>query len=111
MVTRYSYVDELERGISDELVLSSSREISAVLITADKDFGELVFRRGLTNTGILLVRLAGLTGSSNLPSTKYADLRAFGQKRRRGFAPKRDLKVRAVDLLDLAVDDDFGQLP
>ncbi|MFN0164855.1 MAG: DUF5615 family PIN-like protein [Bryobacteraceae bacterium] len=58
------YVAELERGISDELVLSSSREMSAVLITADKDFGELVFRRGLTNTGVLLVRLAGLTSAT-----------------------------------------------
>ncbi|MBU4483463.1 MAG: DUF5615 family PIN-like protein, partial [Actinobacteria bacterium] len=31
-------------GISDEKVLDIANKESAVLITADKDFGELVFR-------------------------------------------------------------------
>jgi hypothetical protein len=30
-------------------------------LTADKDFGELIFRQHLLHCGILLVRLAGLT--------------------------------------------------
>ena len=32
----------------------------AVLLTADKDFGDLVFRQRLLHSGVLLVRLAGV---------------------------------------------------
>ena len=33
----------------------------AVLLTADKDFGELVFQQRLINQGVILIRLAGLS--------------------------------------------------
>jgi len=29
------------------------------LLTADKDFGELIFRQGMVSSGVVLVRLAG----------------------------------------------------
>jgi len=35
-----AYVAELDPGIPDEIVLSRSREADALLITADKDFGD-----------------------------------------------------------------------
>ena len=54
------YVAEMQPGIDDMDVLAISRQESAVLLTADKDFGDLVFRQRLSHTGILLVRLAGL---------------------------------------------------
>jgi hypothetical protein len=37
---------------------------SAVLLTADKDFGELVFRQGLVHSGVVLLRLAGLANAT-----------------------------------------------
>lgn len=52
-------VSEMEPGISDELVLETANSRSAMLITEDKDFGELAFRRGLVHHGVILVRLAG----------------------------------------------------
>jgi predicted nuclease of predicted toxin-antitoxin system len=58
-----SYVAE-SLGIADEIVLSESRSSTSVLITADKDFGELVFRQRLTSTGILLIRLLGLSAAA-----------------------------------------------
>jgi len=33
----------------------------AVLLTADKDFGELVFHQRLNNQGFILIRLTGLS--------------------------------------------------
>jgi predicted nuclease of predicted toxin-antitoxin system len=54
-----SYTAEMSLGIADEIVLSESRSSTSVLITADKDFGELVFRQRLTSTGVLLIRLLG----------------------------------------------------
>jgi predicted nuclease of predicted toxin-antitoxin system len=55
------YVAELEPSIDDDVVLRRANQHDALLITADKDSGELVFRQGLVNTGIVLVRLAGLS--------------------------------------------------
>jgi predicted nuclease of predicted toxin-antitoxin system len=56
------YVQELEAGIDDVQVLEHANRSSALLLTSDKDFGELVFRQGLVHAGVILYRLAGLTG-------------------------------------------------
>jgi predicted nuclease of predicted toxin-antitoxin system len=53
-------VAEMEPGISDEAVLATANALSAMLITEDKDFGELAYRRTLVHQGVILVRLAGL---------------------------------------------------
>jgi predicted nuclease of predicted toxin-antitoxin system len=55
-----AYVAEMSPGIMDDVVLRQSRNSASVLITSDKDFGELVFRQRQASTGVLLVRLAGL---------------------------------------------------
>src|SRR5947209_2851085 len=56
------YVAEMEPGISDKVVLERANETAALLITADKDFGELVFREGrLSSGGVVLTRLSGLS--------------------------------------------------
>ena len=47
-------------GIRDEEVLSRATTSRSVLLTADKDFGELVFRQRLLHTGVVLLRLAGI---------------------------------------------------
>ena len=55
------YVLEMEPGISDDEVLQRANQESALLLTADKDFGELVFRLGRIASGVVLIRLAGLS--------------------------------------------------
>jgi predicted nuclease of predicted toxin-antitoxin system len=55
------YIAEKEPSISDDIVLSHANAQGALLLTEDKDFGELVFRQGLVHTGIVLIRLAGLS--------------------------------------------------
>ena len=54
-------VAEVLPGIPDTQVLSRANETGAVLLTADKDFGELIFRRHQVHSGVVLVRLAGST--------------------------------------------------
>ena len=39
------YIAELDPGVSDEVVLESANQQQAPLLTADKDFGELVYRQ------------------------------------------------------------------
>ena len=58
------YVAELSPSITDEEVLQQANARTAVLLTADKDFGELVFRQGLVHSGVLLLRLAGLANAT-----------------------------------------------
>lgn len=66
------YVAEFGSGISDTEVLQRARAVSAVLITGDKDFGELVFRQGLVTGGVLLLRLAGLAAEDKVALTSNA---------------------------------------
>ena len=55
-------VAEMEPGISDDVVLDRANAEAAILVTEDKDFGELAFRQSLVHHGVILVRLAGLPG-------------------------------------------------
>ena len=55
-----TYVADMDPGIDDGAVLHRAKQRGALLITADKDFGELVFRMGQIHTGVVLLRLAGL---------------------------------------------------
>jgi len=54
-------VAELDPGIFDDDVLSRAQDEAMILLTADRDFGELIFRRKLHSHGIVLIRLAGLS--------------------------------------------------
>ena len=55
------YVAEMEPGITDDQVLEKANEEQALLMTIDKDFGELIFRLGRLHNGVVLVRLGGLS--------------------------------------------------
>lgn len=54
-------VAEMEPGIADTVVLEIANRQGVILITGDKDFGELVFRDKRYAFGVILLRLAGLT--------------------------------------------------
>jgi len=58
------YVAEMEPGIPDEAVLDLANREAALLLTADKDFGELVYRQRRLAPGVVLIRLAGLSPMS-----------------------------------------------
>ncbi len=58
------YIAEMEPGITDAVVLERANERTALLVTVDKDFGELIFQQGqLTSGGVVLIRLAGLSAN------------------------------------------------
>jgi len=54
------YIVEMTRGIDDLTVLEIANLQESLLLTDDKDFGELVFHQHLQTSGVLLVRLATL---------------------------------------------------
>ena len=51
------YIMETNRGAEDSLILNLDQK--RVLLTQDKDFGELVFRLKQAHYGVVLIRLEG----------------------------------------------------
>jgi len=53
------YIVETGPGASDADVLELARGKGTILLTADKDFGEMVFRQRQVTEGVIFIRLAG----------------------------------------------------
>ena len=70
----------MDPGISDEEVLHHANLGDRILLTADKDFGELIFRHGRTASGVVLIRLEGLS-----PTTKSERIAAVARQRAEEF--------------------------
>lgn len=49
------YVAEMAPGISDDAVIQWANQEEALLLTADKDFGELVFCQRRLTPGVVLI--------------------------------------------------------
>ncbi len=79
------YVAEMSPGVSDDDVLDQANDASAVLITADKDFGELVFRQKRIHRGVILTRLDGLSGETKA-RTMAAVVTDFGDQLPEAFS-------------------------
>lgn len=80
------YVLETTPTAADEDVLAMASEQSALLLTADKDFGELVYRQGRASAGVVLIRLAGI------PSAQKASI-VINVARRHGDELMRSFTV------------------
>jgi predicted nuclease of predicted toxin-antitoxin system len=67
-------VAEMAPSITDETVLAQANQ-RGLLLTADKDFGELVFRQHRLTAGVILIRLAGLSAGvkAGIVSTAIRD--------------------------------------
>ena len=67
------WVTRVASGATDEQVLRLATTEARTLLTMDKDFGELAFRRGLSNqAGIILIRPRGM--SPDILATTLIDL-------------------------------------
>lgn len=84
-------------GYLDEEVLVLANEDNSLLLTADKDFGELVFRQGLVKRGILLYRLAGLSNSEKAKIISRA-IAKHGEDLLRSFSvlTEKVIRVRRI---------------
>ena len=52
-----TYIAESQSGLTDPDILALARQHGLCVVTEDRDFGELVFRRQLQTVGIILLRL------------------------------------------------------
>jgi predicted nuclease of predicted toxin-antitoxin system len=56
-----AYAAETDPSSTDDSLLGKAAAERRLLLTSDKDFGELVYRLGKANDGVVLVRLSGLS--------------------------------------------------
>lgn len=69
---RVWYVAEELPSITDHDVLCIAQQQNAVLVTADKDFGELVYRLRQAMSGVVLIRLAGMRTDEKAALVSFA---------------------------------------
>lgn len=57
--------------MSDSSILAIAEHSASMVITMDKDFGELVFREQRKHNGVLLLRLEDETANAKLKAVKF----------------------------------------
>jgi len=92
-----THVSELSPGSSDAKILEAASRAGQVLVTNDKDFGELVFRRHHRSMGVILVRLPGRSPGIKARLVAQA-VERYGERLQGAFAVigPRTLRLRRV---------------
>jgi len=86
-------VSDLHPRMRDPDVLDLARRERRILVTHDKDFGELVFLRGHLATGVILLRLS--TGRpGEIARTLVSLVGRLGDRLKGAFATVGDSRVR-----------------
>ena len=90
-----SVFDEM-RGADDIEVLQKSKEQNRILITNDKDFGELVFREKKPHAGVILLRLENERGAKKIAVLKRL-LENYEKSLRGNFIVVTETTVRITE--------------
>jgi predicted nuclease of predicted toxin-antitoxin system len=87
-----------DASISDTEVLKKANEQNTLLITEDKDFGELVFRFKLKHKGILLLRF--FNTNNDMQNKKVLEvLQAHHKELSNSFSTLTDKKLRIRQII------------
>lgn len=86
-------IAEQSPSLEDKSVLSIAYDEKRILITNDKDFGELIYRIKLPHKGVILFRLWKEDGDSKIKRLKRL-LDKFSDKLSNHFAIVTESKVR-----------------
>ena len=88
-----SYIAEMAPSVTDKRVIEMARESSMVLLTNDKDFGELVYRQGKVPSGVLLIRARNQTSRHKIKLIKQV-LEKAEEKLRNNFVVVNESGIR-----------------
>lgn len=64
-------VRDIDPRIEDEEIIRTAVSENRIVITMDKDFGELVYHSSMKHSGVLLLRLEDAVGSEKLQVVKH----------------------------------------
>lgn len=88
-----TWIAEIARSVDDVAVLEIAATESRLLVTADHDFGEHVFRQRATSAGVFLVRLADLSDKEKAKRVLQA-ITAHGDEMCGNFSVLNQNKLR-----------------
>ena len=91
------YVPEESPSIKDNKIIKIARKESRVLITNDKDFGELVFRQKKLTHGIVLIRATDESSENKLELLKNV-LYKVGDKVKNKFVVVNESGIRVREI-------------
>lgn len=86
-------VYEERTGLKDEQLLSQAVDEGWILITNDKDFGEMIFRERRTHRGIIFLRLADERAANKIAVLRRL-LENYAEKLENQFVTVTETKVR-----------------
>jgi predicted nuclease of predicted toxin-antitoxin system len=88
-------IRETARGSADDQILALAHAEGALIVTDDRDFGQLVFRQVKPTSGVLYIRLHGIP-SSDRAQLILEVLREHGNELAGKFAvlTRRGLRIR-----------------
>ena len=93
-----TYMAEIDPGATDAAVLRRAQDEDRVLLTEDKDFGDLVFRSKMSVPSVVLLRL-----DPGKAALKWARLEAaigqFGRELRGRYIVVENARLRSRPLL------------
>ena len=64
-------VREIDPRLEDEAIIRTAVSENRMVVTMDKDFGELVYHSSMEHCGVLLLRLENANGSEKLKIVKH----------------------------------------
>ena len=91
----FSVYDEV-RGLDDDSIIEKANRENYVLVTNDKDFGELVFRKRKPHKGVVLLRLED-ERSENKIAVLHRVLESYSDKLSDNFIIVTEKTVRIVE--------------
>ncbi len=86
-------ITEVMPKADDQIILNRAARERRVLITNDKDFGELVFRNGYAHHGVLLLRLKDESPANRVRIVK-AVLEQYAEPLKKHFIVATERRVR-----------------
>lgn len=88
---------DLDQTSPDEVILTIAEAEKAIVVTMDKDFGELVFRSGHAHAGVLLLRLEDATAAEKVEVVRQI-LEQHGEELKGRFCVYQNgrLRIRSV---------------
>jgi predicted nuclease of predicted toxin-antitoxin system len=86
-------IAEVAKGTSDESVMDRAFAEGRILITEDRDFGELVFAAGRSTAGVVFIKFHGRTRGAK-PAAVCEAIAKLGERLRGGFAVVEPGRVR-----------------
>ena len=88
---------EESRGLEDDEVLERATAENRILVTNDKDFGEMIFREGKTHRGVILLRLEDERAPNKIRVLERL-LKHHSDQLEGNFVVATETKVRIVHL-------------